>query len=105
MLIIDILSLYFLTQFNGKLALRKGLKPMSWKINTIVAWIVGEIVGFSVALKYFNIPLTLQPLSNDQVLRISLLAYPFAFAGFHFIKYTLEKKPDMGADNSQQEHF
>lgn len=78
---------------------------MTWKINTIVAWIVGEIIGFSVALKFFNIPLTLQPLSNDQVLRISLLAYPFAFAGFHFIKHTLEKKPDTDPDHPIQGPF
>ncbi len=91
---LEIVALYFLTSYNGKLAERKGLKPMTWKINTILAWIVGEFIGFIIALQFFPI---------QDLLKISLIALPFAFGGFHFIKYTLEKKPDHNPTDFEQQ--
>lgn len=91
---LEIVALYFLTSYIGKLALQKGLKPLTWKINTILAWIAGEFVGIIIALQFFDI---------KELLKISLIALPFAFGGFHFIKYTLEKKPDTHSTDIDQQ--
>lgn len=90
---LEIIALYFLTAHNGKIAERKGLKPMTWKINTVIAWFIGEIIGIIVAINLFHIHQA-EKLSNAELIKMSLVALPFGFAGFHFIKYTLEKKPD-----------
>lgn len=83
---LEIIALYFLTQHNGKIAERKGLKPLTWKLNTIFAWLIGEIIGVMIGLRIFGI---------NNLLLIMLVALPCAFAGFHIIKNTLEKKPDV----------
>lgn len=79
---LEIIALYFLTIHNGKIAAQKGLKPLTWKINTILAWIIGEIIGVFIGMAIFGF--------NNLIL-IMLFALPCAFGGFHFIKHTLEK--------------
>lgn len=90
---IEIIALYFITVYIGKLATKKGLPTIKWKINTILAWFAGEIVGVMVAILVFRFPQDFKPTSFDMI-KISLVALPFAFAGFHIIKNILEKKPD-----------
>ncbi|HQW47281.1 MAG: hypothetical protein IPL09_12200 [Bacteroidetes bacterium] len=90
---LEIIALYFLTIHNGKIAAQKGLKPLTWKINTILAWIIGEIIGVFIGMAIFGF--------NNLIL-IMLFALPCAFGGFHFIKHTLEKKPDQNSTNFEQ---
>ena len=42
---LEIIALIFLTREIGKIATKKGLKPVTWKIYTVIAWIVSEIIG------------------------------------------------------------
>lgn len=83
---LEIVALYFLTVHNGRIAERKGLPPRTWKLNTIFAWLIGEMIGVLIGMRLFGI---------DNILSIMLIALPCAFAGFHLVKYTLEQKPDL----------
>ena len=42
---LEIIILIFLTREIGRLAHSKGLKSGTWKIYTVVGWIVLEIIG------------------------------------------------------------
>ena len=90
---LEIVALYFLTRHNGRLAAQKGLTPLTWKINTIFAWLGGEMIGVFAGVQFFGI---------NNILAIMLVALPCAFAGFHLVKHTLEQKPDAQRDDRSQ---
>lgn len=82
---LEIIALYFLCKMNGSLAEKKGLKPITWKLYTIFAWVVCEFIGMMVALTMFD-KTNLFP-----ILGISVF---FAFGGYLFVRKSLENKPD-----------
>jgi hypothetical protein len=100
MLIIEIIALIFLCKSNGQLALQKGLKPGSWKLYTVLAWLGAEFIGCILGLIMFgqgqNNPLKIEQANFFQ---ISFVAIFCAFGGYLIIRYTLEKKPDTVDDN------
>lgn len=51
---LEIVALFFLCRMNGKLAAQKGLKAGTWKIYTVLAWIVAEIAGLILGLLLFG---------------------------------------------------
>ena len=59
---LDIIILIFLTRSIGKKAEGKGLKASTWKINLVLAWFAGEILGGLIGLSIFGIE---RPLLND----------------------------------------
>lgn len=82
---IDIIALVFLCISNGKLAAKKGLKSLTWKIYTAVAWIVAELIGFIIGISMFdktNLP---------GIIGVALFC---AIGGYLFVRKTLENKPD-----------
>lgn len=87
---LEILALIFLCKKNGDLALRKGLKPGTWKAYTIIAWIIAELVAITFAMLFFGV--------ND-LMSLMLIGLTSAFGGYLLIRYILEKKPDHVEDD------
>jgi hypothetical protein len=83
---LDFLILIALAVYIGKLAKKKGLKSGTWQLYTVLAWLGGEIIGISIGLSLFGI---------EQFMKIVLVALPCAFAGFHIVFVTLQKKPNV----------
>ncbi len=86
---LEIIALIFLCKMNGDLAARKGLKPLTWKLYTILAWIVAEVFGLMLGISMFD---------KTNLFGIFGVALFSAFGGYLFIRHTLECKPDSGAD-------
>ncbi len=84
---IDLIALILLSRYNGKTAARKGLKSGTWVVNTIIAWIVGEMLGCILGLSFF-------PFTKENILIIMAFGLFGAFGGFLFIKHKLDQIPD-----------
>ena len=82
---IEIIALIFLTREIGRLAHDKGLKPITWKIYTIISWIISEIIGIMVGLMIF---------SKDNLFSIAMIGITFAITSYFIIKAQLNKLPD-----------
>jgi hypothetical protein len=87
---LEIVALYFLCKTNGGLAERKGLKPLTWKLYTIFAWVVCECVGLMIAFSMFD---------KTNLFPIFGLAVFCAFGGYLFVRKALENKPDAMDDD------
>ncbi len=90
---LEIVALYFLCKMNGSIAIKKGLKPMTWKVYTIFAWIVCEVIGLMIGFSMFG------QTNPFAIIGISLFC---AFGGYLFVRKTLENKPD-ALDNDIKE--
>ena len=82
---IEIIALYFLCKANGKLAAQKGLKPLTWRINTIVAWLLAEIIGVIIGFFLFG---------KDNLGALAAIGLISAFGGYLYIRYILDNKPN-----------
>ncbi len=90
---IEIILLYFLCKHIGQLALSKGLKPLTWKIYTILAWIAAEFLGLILGVILFGV--NLESLKNTSELsKLMLFALVCAFGGYLFIRKILENRPN-----------
>ena len=87
---LDLIVLYFLTKEIGKIASQKGLKPITWKIYTIVAWIFSEIVGLFFGIMVFGV---------DNIVSIILVAFTFAITSYFIIRAQLNRLPDKSFDD------
>ncbi|HEV2831485.1 MAG TPA: hypothetical protein VIQ00_12415 [Chitinophagaceae bacterium] len=87
---IDLIVLFFLTKEIGKLSLQKGVKPMTWKIYTVAGWIISEVLGFIVALMFFE---------KDNLFSIVLVGFLFAITSYFIIKSQLQKLPDQNSED------
>ena len=97
MLFIEIIVLVFLCRKNGQLAMQKGLKPNSWKLYTVLAWIGAEFTGCILALVVMVKPVPgfdVRNMAQSDIFAISAIAFFSAFGGYLLIRYILEKKPD-----------
>lgn len=83
---IEIIVLYFLTGKIGNIASKKGLKPMTWKIYTVLAWFGCEFLGLIIGFTVFG---------SDNFIAAILVAMPSAVAGYHMVKSNLDNKPDI----------
>lgn len=90
---IEIIALIFLTKEIGKIAASKGLKPGSWKLYTVLAWLGGEFLGLIIALMMFR---------PDNLISIMLVGLAGAFTGYLLVKNSLLKKPDNWQDDIDQ---
>jgi hypothetical protein len=84
-IMLEIIALIFLTKDVGKLALAKGLKPLTWKIYTVVAWVISEIIGVFVGALIFG---------TDNLVSVVLIGLTFAITSYFIIKARLNKLPD-----------
>lgn len=90
---LDIIILIFLSFQIRDLAKRKGLSPQTWVFKNIVAWLCGEMIGLGLGMYFFGI---------EKPLMLVLTALPFAIAGYHIVKTTLDRKPDVFQDEINQ---
>ena len=84
-MLVEIISLIFITRAIGKLALQKGLKPRTWKIYVIAGWFAAEIIGVAVGLFVLN---------SFDLIALSLLGWISAVGGFLIVRAVLQNKPD-----------
>lgn len=87
---LDLIILYFLTKEIGKLAHDKGLKPLTWKIYTVVGWLLFEVIGILTGVMIFG---------TDNLVSVLLLAIAFAITSYFIIKAQLNKLPDRFDDD------
>jgi hypothetical protein len=86
---LEIIALIFITGEIGRLAQKKGLKPISWKIYTIAGWILSEIPGLIVGLIIFG---------KDNLFSVMMIGLTFAITSYFIIKAQLNKMPDFDDD-------
>lgn len=89
---LEIIALIFLTRKIGKIAEDKGLKPGTWKLYTVLAWIAGEFIGAVIGALIFG---------PENIVSIILLAIAGAVTGYFLVRNTLSKKPDVFDDIDQ----
>lgn len=82
---LDLIILYFLAVRIGKIAYTKGLKPLKWKLITIGAWFLAEIIGLTAGLMFFTL---------DNIISLMLVAIGFALTSYYFINNYLNSLPD-----------
>ena len=87
---LEIIALIFLTREIGRIAHDKGLRPVTWKIYTVVGWIVSEIIGLIAGVMIFG---------KDNLFSIVLVGLTFAITSYFIIKAQLNKLPDQGFDD------
>ncbi|MEO5908146.1 MAG: hypothetical protein ABIR50_10025 [Ginsengibacter sp.] len=86
---LEIIALIFLTREIGRLAEKKGLKPITWKIYTIVGWLISETIGIFVGVMMFGI---------NNIVSVVLVGLTFAITSYFIIKTQLNKLPDRNID-------
>ncbi len=89
---LEIIALIFLTKEIGKIANEKGLKPLSWKIYTVLAWIAGEFIGAVAGIMIFG---------TNNFFSVVLVALAGAITGYFLIKRYLSNLPDVDDDINQ----
>ena len=82
---LEIIALIFLTKEIGRIAHDKGLRPVTWKIYTIVGWIFSEIIGIIAGIMIFG---------KDNLFSVILVGLTFAITSYFIIKAQLDKLPD-----------
>ena len=82
---LEIIALIFLTREIGRIAHDKGLRPVTWKIYTIVGWIFSEIIGIIAGIMIFG---------KDNLFSVILVGLTFAITSYFIIKAQLNKLPD-----------
>ena len=87
---LEIIALIFLTKEIGRIAHDKGLRPVTWKIYTVVGWIVSEIIGLIAGVMIFG---------KDNLFSIILVGLTFAITSYFIIKVQLNKLPDYFDDD------
>ncbi|MEO8719956.1 MAG: hypothetical protein ABI297_04280 [Ginsengibacter sp.] len=87
---LEIIALIFLTKEIGRLADKKGLKPTTWKIYTIIGWLFSETIGILVGFMLFGM---------NNLVSVILVGFTFAITSYFIIKAQLNKLPDHDIDD------
>ncbi len=82
---IEIFVLIYVCRKMGESASRKGLPPGRWKLYTVLAWILAEVLGYSLGKMLFG---------TDNWIGLLLFAFACAFGGYLLVRAILEKMPD-----------
>jgi len=88
--VLDLIVLFFLTREVGRLAYRKGLKPLSWKIYNVLGWLGAELIGIIIGALIFGL---------NNLISVQLVAFAFAITSYFIIKAQLNKLPDHDIDD------
>ncbi|HEY5408545.1 MAG TPA: hypothetical protein VIJ92_15735 [Ginsengibacter sp.] len=86
----DLIILFFLAREIGRLAAKKGLKPGTWRLYTVVGWLITEIIGIFIGLMIFD---------KDNLFSIAMIGIAFAITSYFIIKAQLNKLPDYFDDD------
>ncbi len=87
---LDLILLFFLTREIGRLAYKKGLKPLTWKIYNIAGWLGAELIGIVIGILAFGL---------KNLVSVQLIAFAFAITSYFIIKAQLNKLPDQDFDD------
>lgn len=87
---LDLILLFFLTREIGRLAYKKGLKPLTWKIYNVLGWLGAELVGIMIGVLIFGL---------NNLVSVQLIAFAFAITSYFIIKAQLNKLPDHDIDD------
>jgi len=82
---LEIIVLIFLTKNIGNLAIKKGLKPGTWKWYTVLNWFGAEIAGFVLGYVIFGM---------ENLAAAIVVALGCAVASFFILKANLNNRPD-----------
>ncbi|HRD57292.1 MAG TPA: hypothetical protein PK504_04550 [Ferruginibacter sp.] len=86
---LEILILVFLVINVGNKARRKGLNVLRWRVLTVLAWIVAEMLGLFIGIMLVG---------KDDLVKLMMIGIVSAFGGYLLIKYNLDKHPDIDDD-------
>ncbi len=86
---LDLILLFFLTREIGRIAYRKGLKPVTWKIYNVLGWLGAELIGIVIGVLLFGL---------NNLVSVQLIAFAFAITSYFVIKAQLNKLPDIDDD-------
>lgn len=86
---LEIIALIFLTKNIGTLAEKKGLKPGTWKLYTVLCWFGSEILGAVIGVAV---------LGSENIILGVLLGLVCAVGSFFVLKANLNKRPDVDDD-------
>jgi hypothetical protein len=81
---LEIIALIYLTRKMGDLALSKGLRPRTWKVYTLLAWIGAEFLGFIIGIMLFG---------TGNIIGLMLFGLICAVGGYLYVHALLEKQP------------
>ena len=87
---LELIALIFLTREIGKIAEKKGLKPLTWKIYLVIGWLFFEIIGIFVGVMIFG---------TNNLISVVLVGFEFAVTSYFLIKGQLNKLPDRNIDD------
>lgn len=87
---LELIALIFLTREIGKIAEKKGLKPLTWKIYLVIGWLFFEIIGIFVGVMIFG---------TNNLISVVLVGFAFAVTSYFLIKGQLNKLPDRNIDD------
>lgn len=87
--LIDLILLFFLTREIGRIAYRKGLKPVTWKIYNVLGWLGAELIGIVIGVLMFGL---------NNLVSVQLIAFAFAITSYFVIKAQLNKLPNIDDD-------
>ncbi|MEY2916529.1 MAG: hypothetical protein RIS73_243 [Bacteroidota bacterium] len=86
----EIIAFIFILRGIKKLAIQKGLKPITWKIYTVIFWFIFEFTGISLGMFLFN---------NRDLVSLELLGLISGFGGYLLVRSILQKRPDADTDD------
>lgn len=86
----DVIVLIFLAIKIGKLAVTKGLSAGRWRLNLVLAWIAGELIGVVIGMTIFGV---------DNQFSWLLIALGCALSSYFIIQNYLYKLPDILSDD------
>lgn len=82
---IEIIVLIILAINIGKVATRKGEKPVKWQVLTVIGWVVAELLGVMLGIMFFG---------KGNLIGLMLLGLISAVGGYLIVKAQLDKIPD-----------
>lgn len=83
---LDLIALFFLARYIGKLATRKGQQPRRWQLKLVIYWFLFEFTGAFVGLLLFDF--------NTNMFSIIMVMAIFAVSAFFMVRRQLEHLPD-----------
>ncbi|HEX8545715.1 MAG TPA: hypothetical protein VF691_02070 [Cytophagaceae bacterium] len=84
-MVVSIIALYFLTKQLGKIAESKGEIPSRWKMQAILAWLIGDMIGEMLVFQFFGL----------NVFLLFLFGVGLGYVGYLIVKQRLESLPDV----------
>ncbi len=72
----ELIALYFIFREAGRLAVEKGYSSIRWRIQDLIAWFLGEMVGMLIVMTYFP----------DQLITMLIIGISMAYLAYLLLK-------------------